>query len=314
MRNAMWVGGGITGIGRIPILGVKKKGLSDLIQKMFSNGEQGFFYDPNDLSTLYQDAAGTIPVTSVGQPVGLMLDKSNGLVLGNELSNYSAGFNSLAGILPVGATLSLEGTALAITAQGGVSRRAEIPISGLTVGKYYKIKFIARKNEIGIQQGFQQFTAFTKFSYQAVVVSTTAAEYTFILEATAVSGVLRAYATSGEAVGAKMVVESVSVKEVVGNHAYQTTSASRPILRDTPRRIDFDAVDDKLITKLPSQLTGCTVIRSVPNVGTQILTGQTILATYNDNTDHCGLLVINRALTTSETSTITAEFNKRAGI
>lgn len=47
-----------------------------LITKLFSNGEQGFAYDPNDLSTLYQDAAGTIPVTAAGQPVGLMKDKS----------------------------------------------------------------------------------------------------------------------------------------------------------------------------------------------------------------------------------------------
>ena len=99
-----------------------------------------------------------------------------------------------------------------------------------------------------------------------------------------------------------------------GNHSYQTTPAARPILRDTPRRVNFDAIDNKLITNLPAQLTGCTVIRSVPNVGTQILTGQTIPTLYEDNTDHCGLLVINRALTPSETSVITSEFNKRAGI
>jgi hypothetical protein len=34
------------------------------------------WYDPSDLSTLFQDAAGTTPVTASGQPVGLMLDKS----------------------------------------------------------------------------------------------------------------------------------------------------------------------------------------------------------------------------------------------
>lgn len=49
---------------------------SQLIKSLFSNNEVGFAYDPNDLTTLYQDAAGTIPVTAVGQPVGLMLDKS----------------------------------------------------------------------------------------------------------------------------------------------------------------------------------------------------------------------------------------------
>ena len=155
-----------------------------LMKSLFSNGEQGFFYDPNDLSTMFQNSVGTIPVTGVGQPVGLLLDKSKG----------------------------------------------------------------------------------------------------------------------------------VSVKELAGNHAYQTTSAARPILRNTPRRIDFDLLRDKLITKLPAQLSGCTVVRSVPNVGTKILTGQTIPVTYNDDTDHCGLLVINRALTTSETSAITSEFNKRADV
>lgn len=47
-----------------------------VMKKLFANGEQGFWYDPNDLSTMYQDAAGTVPVTSAGQPVGLVRDKS----------------------------------------------------------------------------------------------------------------------------------------------------------------------------------------------------------------------------------------------
>lgn len=46
------------------------------IAELFANGEQGVWYDPSDLSTLFQDAAGTIPVTGVEQPVGIMLDKS----------------------------------------------------------------------------------------------------------------------------------------------------------------------------------------------------------------------------------------------
>ena len=47
-----------------------------LITKLFANGEQGFFYDPSDLSTMFQNAAGTIPVTAAGQLVGLIRDKS----------------------------------------------------------------------------------------------------------------------------------------------------------------------------------------------------------------------------------------------
>lgn len=43
---------------------------------LFDGGEQGAWFDPSDLSTLFQDAAGTIPVTADGDQVGLILDKS----------------------------------------------------------------------------------------------------------------------------------------------------------------------------------------------------------------------------------------------
>jgi hypothetical protein len=43
---------------------------------IFSAGEQGYWIDPSDLATMFQDAAGSIPVTAVGQSVGRILDKS----------------------------------------------------------------------------------------------------------------------------------------------------------------------------------------------------------------------------------------------
>lgn len=58
------------------ILGGTSKTFDKLIKSLFANNEQGFVYDPNDLTTMFQDAAGTVPVTGAGQPVGLILDKS----------------------------------------------------------------------------------------------------------------------------------------------------------------------------------------------------------------------------------------------
>lgn len=55
---------------------------------LFASGEQGAWYDPSDLSTLFQDAAGTTPVTSAGQPVGLMRDKSG---RGNHATQVAEG-------------------------------------------------------------------------------------------------------------------------------------------------------------------------------------------------------------------------------
>lgn len=43
---------------------------------LYASSQEGFWYDPSDLSTLFQDAAGTIPVTASGQPVARVNDKS----------------------------------------------------------------------------------------------------------------------------------------------------------------------------------------------------------------------------------------------
>jgi hypothetical protein len=59
--------------------------LSALITSLFSAGEQGAFYIPrpvvNGTQALFQDAAGNVPVTADGDPVGLAVDKS-----GNEVN------------------------------------------------------------------------------------------------------------------------------------------------------------------------------------------------------------------------------------
>jgi len=57
------------------------------ILSMFGDGSQGAWFDPADMSTLFQDAAGTTPVTALEQPVGLMLDKSG---RGNHVSQAVA--------------------------------------------------------------------------------------------------------------------------------------------------------------------------------------------------------------------------------
>ncbi len=276
------------------------------IQRLFSNGEQGFFYDPNDLSTMFQDATGTVPVTAAGQPVGLMLDKSKGLVLGLE-TNTNASFNDWSGGKPVGYNLfKNDATTFIEQSINGVRMRstngANVQLTrAIAAGKYYEVVINVDSVLSGSVALESQGTRVKLIASSGVHTFRFYALYTG-LDLKRGSGVT------------DFTIRSLSIKEIAGNHAYQTTSASRPILRDTPRRIDFDAVDDKLITNLPAQLSGCTVIRSVLNVGTQILTNQTVPTPYNDNIDNCGLIVINRALTPSETSAITAELNKMAGV
>ena len=58
------------------VLAGQLNNLASIIKSAFSKGEQGFAYDPNDLSTMWQDEAKLLPVTGGGQPVWHILDKS----------------------------------------------------------------------------------------------------------------------------------------------------------------------------------------------------------------------------------------------
>lgn len=286
------------------ILGGASKTLNQIIKSLFANNEQGFAYDPNDLTTMFQDAAGTIPVTTVGQPVGLMLDKGKGLVLGSEViinGDFSSG---KAGWTDTSNWWSIVG-GRAYHPYSDLYKEFKQSVASMA-GKFIELSF-----DIQVVQGTAVVgISAANLAAPTFTVGTHKAKMYALPSVTSVFFASRYLSTTP----AEFYIDNVSIKELSGNHAYQTTSAARPILRDVPKRIDFDAVDDKLITNLPAQLSGCTVIRSVPNVGTQILTGQIIPATYEDNKDHCGLIVINRALTPSETSAIAAEFNKRAGV
>lgn len=55
---------------------------------LFTGGYTGVWYDPSDLSTLWQDSARTTPVTADGDPVGCIDDKSGN---GKHLTQATAG-------------------------------------------------------------------------------------------------------------------------------------------------------------------------------------------------------------------------------
>ena len=291
------------------VLSGQSNDLTSIIKNLFANNEQGFFYDPNDLSTMFQGSAGNVPVTAVGQPVGLILDKSKGLVIGEEKITNGNFENGSTGWLGINGTDEVVSGGFLNFTNAVAGNPNAYQQNVIEPSKWYKISFRVANRTAGA-------TYLMAYAVDAANVTQTAQ----ISTNGVYSAILRAPIDANGSLGIRVITGSslsitdISVKELAGNHAYQTTSSLRPLLQDAPRRVDYDAIDDKLITNLPAQLTGCTVIRSVPNVGTQILTNQTTPVTYEDSADHCGLIVINRALTPSETSVITSEFNKRAGV
>jgi hypothetical protein len=63
------------GLGKLGLVGGKKNAVFSPLS-LFASGEQGAWYDPSDFSTMFQDSAGTTPVTAVGQTVKKIIDRS----------------------------------------------------------------------------------------------------------------------------------------------------------------------------------------------------------------------------------------------
>jgi len=117
------------------VVGGTRPSFETVMKKLFANGGQGFWYDPNDLSTMFQDAAGNIPVTAAGNPVGLLLDKNKELELGVEKvvnGNFASG---TAWIKAATVTIS-NGSAIFNGANGNPALSQNV---GITPGKWYEL-------------------------------------------------------------------------------------------------------------------------------------------------------------------------------
>jgi len=115
------------------------------IADLFASSEQGAWYGPSDLSTLFQVSDGTTPVTTAGQPVGLMLDKSG---RGNHATQATAAARLTYQTSPARATLDkvddrllvtvptggFTGTMVLATDQGTASYGVTIPAGAYDIG------------------------------------------------------------------------------------------------------------------------------------------------------------------------------------
>lgn len=276
---------------------------------VFGVSDLGAWYDPSDLLTLFQDSAGTTPVTATGNPIGLMLDKRYGLALGVERipnSNFSEGTNPFSLSVSAG-TSAIVGGQLQVTAASAYSG-VSMPASNLTANTWIYV-------EATLVAGTGRFTSgFTAEEGVLANVDRTG-PYPFKGYARVRSDGYFQPTLRTSVSGQMTVWDNISVRELPGSHAVQATTTARPAYRTAPSRVDYDGIDDVLVTTFASSLgANCTIVRAVPNVGAVILTGQTIGTTYSDNQDHCGLLIINRALTPFETTRLTTFMNKKAGV
>jgi hypothetical protein len=194
---------------------------------IFYGGEPGVWFDPSDLTTLFQDSAGITPVTAPGQTVGLMLDKSQGLALGSELWSDT------------GVTVGTGWT----VASGVYTHTAGIDTFqkniGLVTGKTYQVTFTVTgrtAGNIGPVYG------------GSVSGPTVTANGTYTQRVASGTNALLYFQPSIDFVGS---VSGISVKLLAGNHATRSTLAQRPTYQIDSNGftyLSFDGVDDSMVT------------------------------------------------------------------
>lgn len=224
----------------------------------------GFTADELSRCVAFQDSAGTLPVVSMEQPLGLILDTKLGvLVLGSQLVT-NGGFDT--------DTAWTKGTGWAIGS--GVATKTAGTASTLTpstaivptVGRWYVVEYTitCTAGSLAVSIGAGTGAAKTASgTYREILCASTTGNLTFSADATFAG-----------------TVDSVSVRELPGNHFVQpSNTASRPIVS---RRVNLLVGTATLATQNVTTLAASHVL-TLSGTGSVTLSG-TATGTYSSGT------------------------------
>jgi hypothetical protein len=180
----------------------------------FANGEQGWWYDPSNYGptgTLFQDSAGTTPVTAMEQPVGLQLDLSKGLATsptpidGNmNTATWTKGAGWSA---PSARSLICNGTQVSAS---DTSANYTKPSSGMV---RYTFNITAISGTLIVYATGGGPSTFTTTGKKTVFQDNSSNFNIFRMSA-----------------GETCTITDIFIEIVPGNHRFQSTSANRPVV------------------------------------------------------------------------------------
>ncbi len=209
----------------LPALGRRRGAFAPLDLYTGGTTDTGWFYDPNDMETMFQDAAGTTPA-AIGSPVGLMLDKSQGLGLGPELVTNGTFDSDISG-WGTATFVWDSGTAVASATNPSISQ------SNLTfaAGRTYEVK-ITTSNVVGGSMWVRLTGGGSPVNSPAF------SNGSFIFRITSTGNTnLLIERSSGTVTSA--TIDNISVRELPGNHRRQTVALNRPTLLQDENGLNY---------------------------------------------------------------------------
>ena len=194
-----------------PLQGVRSPfgGRRTDLASLFLPGNVGILFEPQRRDTLWQDAAGATPVTTYGQGIQLLGDRSQGMALGPELWA-----DQTPTITEVGSTSTWTAGTKTMATTGGTS--GQYPwfsfALGLVTGQTYDVA-IALSGDIAKLQSI-------------MVGGVTLAASAMVRAKVSATAAVMVFKFIGTAGAATVAINSITVRELKGRHATQANAAS----------------------------------------------------------------------------------------
>jgi len=229
---------------------------------LFASGDAGAWYDGSDLATLFQDTAGTTPVTTANQSVGLALDKSKGLALGPRLETN--GTFDTASDWTLGAGWTISGGVLAYDGTDAPNIVHQ-PSTALISPAFYRVDISVSLSQGALLVRPQYNTSAGQVQIEA------SGDYSIILQGKAAGGLgFLAGNFGGRFVG---TIDNISARILPGSHSTQGTGSFQGKYQTGPQRLAFDGIDDRLLSTLNPAASGSIAVRMRSNTASRIAVG-----------------------------------------
>lgn len=163
----------------------------------------------------FQDTQGTLPVVAMEQPLGLVLDNSQGLVRGPEL-NPDVGFDNPAAWSFIGVGWEVSGGKAVVSATHTGNRWLLTATARAVVGRWYEVEFdaVVTAGSVAVDMTSYSPRAITASGHYRMIVLSITASIQLIARPTFIGS-----------------VDNLSVRELSGNHLIQpSNSAGRPVV------------------------------------------------------------------------------------